>query len=163
VGFIHLSEHLAEAGRSFSYDARGWLKSQQARLKDNQARAVLAALRSHLEPAAVRRACRYLRNRLDQVDYRGAKERGLPIGPGEIESAHRHVIQAQLKLAGCWRSPRAWTARWRCGCAGPTCAGTNIGTMPPGKRGDECRKPRASLSIAPEEGIITIIIEGNTL
>jgi len=26
----------------------------------------------------------------------------LPIGSGEIESAHRYVIQERLKLSGCW-------------------------------------------------------------
>jgi hypothetical protein len=27
---------------------------------------------------------------------------GLPIGSGEIESAHRYVIQNRLKIAGAW-------------------------------------------------------------
>jgi hypothetical protein len=27
---------------------------------------------------------------------------GLPIGSGEIESAHRYVIQIRLKIAGAW-------------------------------------------------------------
>lgn len=51
-------------------------------------------------------ACdRYLRNRLDQLDYQGAIQRGLPIGSGEIESAHRHIIQERIKLPGAWWSP----------------------------------------------------------
>ncbi len=29
-------------------------------------------------------------------------EKGLPIGSGEIESAHRYVIQERLKLPGAW-------------------------------------------------------------
>ena len=32
-------------------------------------------------------------------------ERGLPIGSGEIESAHRYVIQERLKLPGAWWTP----------------------------------------------------------
>ncbi|MFZ4702281.1 MAG: hypothetical protein ACOYMG_19740, partial [Candidatus Methylumidiphilus sp.] len=47
----------------------------------------------------------YLRNRLSQLDYQGALEKGLPIGSGEIESAHRHVIQERLKLPGAWWTP----------------------------------------------------------
>ena len=31
-----------------------------------------------------------------------ARERKLPIGSGEIESAHRHLVQKRLKLAGAW-------------------------------------------------------------
>ena len=56
------------------------------------------------EDAPVRRAHRYLRNRLDQVDYKGAAERELPIGSGQIESSHRHVVQARLKRPGAWWS-----------------------------------------------------------
>ena len=74
-------------------------------------------------------ACdRYLRNRLDQLDYQGAIQQGLPIGSGEIESAHRYIIQKRLKLPGAWWSPdhiktmlalrlnranREWEAYWQ--------------------------------------------------
>ena len=44
----------------------------------------------------------YISNRTDQLDYQGAIEKGLPIGSGEIESAHRYVIQKRLKLPGAW-------------------------------------------------------------
>ena len=112
VDFMHLSEYLSAAGTSFCDDAKRWLKCQQARLKDNRAQQVLEELGAHLEPpdvdedqAPVRKAYRYLHNRQDQVDYRGAGERKLPIGSGEVESGHRHVIQARLKLPGSWWSP----------------------------------------------------------
>ena len=72
----------------------------------------VAELRPHLESsgvdedyAPVRKAYRYLRNRLDQVDYHGALQKGLPIGSGQVERGHRHVIQARLKRAGTWWSP----------------------------------------------------------
>jgi hypothetical protein len=68
-----------------------------------------AQLSPHLEPpsvsnenAPVRAAHRYIRNRLDQFDYRAAIEAGLPIGSGEVESAHRYVIQERLKISGAW-------------------------------------------------------------
>ncbi|MDP2811282.1 MAG: hypothetical protein Q8O34_14150, partial [Rhodocyclaceae bacterium] len=35
----------------------------------------------------------------------GALAANLPIGSGEVESAHRHVIQERLKLAGAWWKP----------------------------------------------------------
>ncbi|MSO23222.1 MAG: ISKra4 family transposase, partial [Acidobacteria bacterium] len=34
--------------------------------------------------------------------YQSALVAGLPIGSGEVESAHRYVIQARLKRAGAW-------------------------------------------------------------
>jgi hypothetical protein len=50
----------------------------------------------------VRAAEHYIRNRLTQLDYKGAIADKLPIGSGEIESAHRYVIQQRLKRAGTW-------------------------------------------------------------
>lgn len=41
-------------------------------------------------------------NRAHQLDYQGALERGLLIGSGEIESAHRYVVQQRLKRPGAW-------------------------------------------------------------
>ena len=51
-------------------------------------------------------ACdRDLRNRPGQLNYQGAIQRELPIGSGEIESAHRDIIQERIKLPGAWWSP----------------------------------------------------------
>jgi hypothetical protein len=36
------------------------------------------------------------------MNYLGARAAGLPIGSGEVESGHRHVIQQRLKIAGAW-------------------------------------------------------------
>ena len=70
---------------------------------------VLDDLALHLEPPEVEdkdapvRAChRYIRNRPGQFDYPGALSEGLPIGSGEIESAHRYIIQQRLKIPGAW-------------------------------------------------------------
>ena len=50
----------------------------------------------------VRICHRYLGARKDQLKYREALAEGLPIGSGEIESAHRYVAQKRLKLPGAW-------------------------------------------------------------
>jgi hypothetical protein len=55
------------------------------------------------EDEAPIRAChRYLGTRNDQPKNREALAEGLPIGSGEIESAHRYVAQKRLKLPGAW-------------------------------------------------------------
>ena len=36
------------------------------------------------------------------ADVRGALAQGLPIGSGEIESAHRYIVQQRLKRPGAW-------------------------------------------------------------
>jgi hypothetical protein len=50
----------------------------------------------------VRDACRYVKERRNHLDYAAARHHKLPIGSGEIESGHRHVIQQRLKLSGAW-------------------------------------------------------------
>jgi hypothetical protein len=88
---------------------QAWTEIQKSLLKNNDYAAVLDNLTPYLEvdevendKAPVRACRRYLSNRTDQLDYQGAIEKGLPIGSGEIESAHRYVIQKRLKLPGAW-------------------------------------------------------------
>jgi hypothetical protein len=113
--FYHVSEYLAEASPSCRAQAPDqWRRSQQARLKRGALEKVTEALAEHLEPAdtpeelaPVTNAHRYLTNRTDCLDYPRALRLGLPIGSGMIESGHRHVLQARLKLAGAWLQTNA--------------------------------------------------------
>jgi hypothetical protein len=113
IDFYHLSEYLSGAAEMVAGPDKGeWLRRQQQRMKANEVSAVLAELRAHQarEPATigetevhpVQACCQYLENRLNYFDYAGALKAGLPIGSGEVESGHRSVIQARLKLAGAW-------------------------------------------------------------
>ena len=78
-------------------------------MKTDQVSGVLQNLELYLEPettsdpeALVRKCHRYIRNRPGQFEYARALGAGLPIGSGEIESAHRYIIQKRLKIAGAW-------------------------------------------------------------
>lgn len=111
IDFYHISEYLgAAAVKCAGPDQNAqWLAMQKERLLQNQYQEVIDGLTGHLEPesveeeqAPVRKCWRYLTNRTVHLDYRGARDKGLPIGSGEVESAHRHVIQKRLKLAGAW-------------------------------------------------------------
>lgn len=108
VDFWHTSEYLGAAASVLQpTDAAAWRRAQQGRLLENQVDAILETLAPHREPATqqeapVRAAHRYLNEHRAHLDYAGARAAGLPIGSGEIESGHRHVIQHRLKLAGCW-------------------------------------------------------------
>jgi hypothetical protein len=133
VDFFHLCEYLGEAAKvCAANDPHAWLEVQKDRLKVNQAPAILETLAPFIQAenddGPVTACDRYLRNRLDQLDYQGAIEQGLPIGSGEIESAHRYIIQERLKLPGAWWSPvhietmlalrlnrvnHEWEAYWR--------------------------------------------------
>jgi len=110
VDFYHLSEYLAAAAARCAPETPAqWLAQQQLHLKQSDVAGVQAALAPCLEAAEVAdkaapvRCCsRYLTNRPGQFDYQRALAAELPIGSGEIESAHRYVIQQRLKLAGAW-------------------------------------------------------------
>ena len=110
VDFFPRCEYLGEAAKvCAAEDPQAWLDRQKDRLQANPIAAVLEALAPFVsadhDDDPVTACDRSLRHRLDQLDYQGAIQRGLPMGSGEIESAHRSIIQQRLKLPGAWWSP----------------------------------------------------------
>jgi hypothetical protein len=110
VDFYHVCEYLAAAATTCGKeDPKKWLEAQKALLKVSGVEQVLRNLQPHIEPrnivdadAPVRTCHRYMSNRKNQLDYKTALSEDLPIGSGEIESAHRHLIQIRLKIPGAW-------------------------------------------------------------
>lgn len=109
LDFKHVADYLVEAASTCRPQGqRAWRRTQQRRLRRGDSNLVIKELAEHREApeqaeeeAPVRAAHRYLNNRLDQLNYAGALAKDLPIGSGLIESGHKHVLQARLKLAGC--------------------------------------------------------------
>ena len=112
IDFYHVCEYLSAAAKTVAPGAgtgKAWMEAQKDALKTGRVDDVLAALLPHREApgvsddqAPVRLCHRYLDTRKDQLKYREALAEGLPIGSGEIESAHRYVVQKRLKLPGAW-------------------------------------------------------------
>jgi len=108
IDFYHVCEYLAAAAESIPATQKAtWLHTQKERLKRTGVSEVVQELKPFLEPetaadAPVRAALRYFSNRPGQFNYPSAIAAELPIGSGEVESAHRYVIQARLKIAGAW-------------------------------------------------------------
>jgi hypothetical protein len=110
IDFYHLCEYLSAAASSCAPNTeKVWLNRQKERLKESRITEVMEALKPYIEPrntpeanAPVRSCYRYMNNRQTQLDYKTAIQNELPIGSGEIESAHRYVIQKRLKIAGAW-------------------------------------------------------------
>lgn len=108
IDFYHLCEYLSAAASICSAGKeKTWMARQKALLKDSQINQVLLALQPFVElsqvpdeEAPVRGCYRYIKNRLHQLDYKTTIEKDLPIGSGEVESAHRYVIQKRLKVPG---------------------------------------------------------------
>ena len=112
VDLFHACDYLSAACKgivSSEQQQQTWMNEQTTRLKTNQANEVLKELRAHLESprvhdseAPVRPCHRYLNNRPEQLNYQDAIKRDLPIGSGEIESAHRYIVQQRMKRPGAW-------------------------------------------------------------
>jgi len=108
IDFHHVSDYLAAAAPVVaSQSNKEWLHQQQELLRQSQVSEVLRALEPHLEPAeqeqaTVRSAHDYISEREEYMDYASALATGLPIGSGEVEGGHRHVLQRRLKIPGAW-------------------------------------------------------------
>lgn len=131
VDFHHVSDYLAAAAKVVAPTGNtDWLHRQQEKLKENEVSEVLGALAPYREPeplkkeppkepppikdhkeprkegpskeAPVRSAHAYIHERRQHMDYAAALADGLPIGSGEVEGGHRHVLQQRLKIAGAW-------------------------------------------------------------
>jgi hypothetical protein len=97
IDFYHLCDYLAAAAKSCApKNEQAWMDNQKDPLKQNDYPSVLEELDAFLEAdtieaqsASVRACYRYIKNRLHQLGYKAALAQGLPIGSGEIESAHR--------------------------------------------------------------------------
>lgn len=110
IDFYHLCDYISAAGNVCApADKVSRMEYQKECLKNNRIEEVPETLRPYPESekvpnsdAPVRACCRYITNRPGQSDYKNASAKGLPIGSGQIESAHRYVIQERLKISGAW-------------------------------------------------------------
>lgn len=114
VDFYHLCGYLGDAAESISPEGKkDWLSEKKKKLKEGKISEVIGEIETYVEPvsvpkekAPVRTCYGYIINRRGQFNYKEALDKGLPIGSGEVESAHRYVIQDRLKLAGAWWTPQ---------------------------------------------------------
>lgn len=109
LDFYHVGGYLAEASKelhSCEKKATKWRRAQQKKLLAGKSTQVIQGLakRAAEEPkeSAIAKAHQYLKDRKDQLHYDQAQANDRPIGSGEIESGHRHVIQQRLKISGAW-------------------------------------------------------------
>ena len=104
----HLRSHLYETAEAMGLkeeDRSEWVNRRNQQIDEGKVSQVTAELRSHRGKGRkrVRRLVGYLTRFRNSVHYDDYKARGLPIGSGEVESAHRYIPQKRLKLPGaCW-------------------------------------------------------------
>lgn len=104
LDMYHALEHIGEAGKAALGAGKGaldWFQSQRKLLLNSCLGEVLANISElKIAPALRDSVCSYLESNRDRMYYKAYRERGLLIGSGAIESAHRTVMQRRLKRSG---------------------------------------------------------------
>lgn len=108
LDYYHCKGYLYEFAKVYFKDKKqrtAWIEAQQERLFDDQVEAVIKTIeglaRGGVEDLIARgKILSYYRNNQGRMLYGSYRRRGLLIGSGPIEAAHRNVIQHRLKLAG---------------------------------------------------------------
>ena len=78
-----------------------WIEEQRKLLLNSELDLVLTHIKALRIKVDLRDSvCSYLEANRDRMDYGGYQKRGLLIGSGAIESAHRTVVQKRLKRSG---------------------------------------------------------------
>jgi hypothetical protein len=108
LDFYHAAEHLGEFARIAIPDARervGWQSHQKALLLSGKVLEVLENVKSYGSVGGVvaeqgKKLEGYYWSNREYMRYGEYIQRGLEIGSGAIESAHRTVVQRRMKLSG---------------------------------------------------------------
>jgi len=131
LDFYHAKEKLVLFAKyQFKEEAnrKNWVKEQLEKLLDNRLEEVLATIRSCRSSGeeaklAKKKLIDYYTQHEERMQYKTYRDKGLMIGSGPIEAAHRSVIQQRMKLSGqkwsiqganalanlrCYRSSGAW-------------------------------------------------------
>ena len=109
LDFFHAMEHLCKFAKLFFKEEeirKTWIEEQKEALLNDKVGEVIAELknlpktRSQAKEDEKQRLIRYYEKNKKRMMYKSFREKGLMIGSGPIESAHRSVLQKRLKLSG---------------------------------------------------------------
>jgi len=104
----HLKSHLWEAAAATTGDREAlqqWVEAAMTLIDTGDIKDVVAAAEHYGANGVdrMRQLAGYLTRFSNAVDYERAHEAGIPLGSGEVESAHRYVPQKRMKIPGaCW-------------------------------------------------------------
>lgn len=101
----HLKQHLysgAEAMGLTDVERHKWVSGKLHIIDAGDVRQVIRTLKGYQGQGKERitNLFKYLKRFRDAVDYDYFRAKGLPIGSGEVESAHRYIPQKRLKIPG---------------------------------------------------------------
>lgn len=107
---MHALQHASDCGKVLFNDDQIMLRLWNERIKsilyEDKPTTLLMELRGCWVQATPRqrealdKLLGYYGNNKERMNYQLYRSKGLPIGSGAVESAHKHVIQKRMKLAG---------------------------------------------------------------
>ena len=104
LDFWHLMSYVGQVGVAAYRTQKSqdeWIEEQRSLLLNSELDIVLTHIKALRIKADLRDSvCTYLESNRDRMDYAAYQNRGLLIGSGAIESAHRTVVQKRLKRSG---------------------------------------------------------------
>ena len=104
VDFFHAKEHLCEFAKAHFKDRaqrEEWMDQQGRAMLDKGISPVIKILEGLAEKTeGLRQLIGYYKNHEKRMQYHRFREKGLLIGSGAMESAHKDVLQKRLKLSG---------------------------------------------------------------
>lgn len=104
VDFFHAKEHLCEFAKDYFKDKDKkdcWIDKQSQIMLEKGISPVIKILKElPKKTEKLRQLIGYYENHQNRMQYHIFKEKGLLIGSGAIESAHKDVLQKRLKLSG---------------------------------------------------------------
>ena len=103
VDFFHAKEHLcgfANAHFKEKAQAKEWMDLQGDILISKGVGPIIKALKALEASQKQKQLLNYYRKNEKRMQYHTFREKGLLIGSGAIESAHKDVLQQRLKLSG---------------------------------------------------------------
>jgi len=114
----HCKEHLSDAGKALEpmtgVPAQQWADEALKKLEVGKAAAVAAELKRAWEASGLDKDSRndtlrleagYFERNHDVVAYAYYRDQGWSTASSEVESSHRHVVQARMKISGAWWHP----------------------------------------------------------
>ncbi|QTE23314.1 UPF0236 family transposase-like protein [Polaribacter cellanae] len=110
VDFFHAKEHLCEFAKDYFKDKtqrEQWIDKQHLIMLSKGITPIIKTLNKlENKTEKLRQLVGYYNNHEKRMQYHVFKEKGLQIGSGAIESAHKDVLQKRLKLSG-----QRWTKK----------------------------------------------------
>jgi hypothetical protein len=104
LDFYHVMSYIAQAAKAAigtTQQGKQWIEEQRECLLKRELKMVLQSIEALEIADQLKDSIRgYLSKNVFRMDYQLYRQRGLFIGSGAIESAHRTVVQKRLKRAG---------------------------------------------------------------